>query len=69
MVKLNGSTVAIFMVIAMSIGAVTFRVTTAPERIRMRLDSAKASCLKAGGEWVKIDREESCLSAEDRKKS
>ena len=66
--RLNVSLVLIVMVVAMTIGGTAFRVWTAPERIRMRLDSAKASCLNAGGEWVKVGREESCRPAAERTK-
>ena len=67
--RLNVSLVLIVMVVAMTIGGTVFRVWTAPERIRMRLDSAKTSCLNAGGEWVKVGREESCRPAVDRTKT
>jgi hypothetical protein len=55
-------------VVVLTIGATVFRVWTAPERIRLRLDSAKASCLNTGGEWIKVGREESCRRAAERTK-
>jgi hypothetical protein len=64
--RLDVALIFIVMVVALTVGAAIFRVWTAPERIRMRLDSAKASCLNAGGEWVKVGREESCRPAVDR---
>ena len=67
--KLNVSVVAMLVVVALAILATAYRVATAPERIRKRLDSAKATCLGAGGEWVKVGREESCQPAAERKKT
>jgi hypothetical protein len=65
--RLNAS-VVIAAVVVLTIGATVFRVWTAPERIRLRLDSAKASCLNTGGEWIKVGREESCRRAAERTK-
>ena len=66
--RLNTPVVLIAAVIALTIGGTVFRVWTAPERIRMRLDSARTTCLNAGGEWVKVGREESCRPAAERTK-
>ena len=65
--KLNGPVIAIVTVVALTIVAATYRVATAPERIRKRLESAKATCTGAGGQWIKVEREESCLPAVERK--
>ena len=64
--KLNSPVMLIAMVVALTLGATAFRVSTAPERARMRLDSAKATCLNAGGEWIKTGNEESCRPAAQR---
>ncbi len=69
MVNLNVSVISVAAVVALTIAATVFRVSTAPERIRMRLDTAKASCIKAGGEWVTVNREESCVPAVERGKT
>ena len=46
--------------VALTVMAAVFRVSTAPERIRMRLDTAKTTCVKGGGEWIKVGRDELC---------
>lgn len=66
--RLNVSLMAIAIVVVLTIVATVFRVSTAPERIRMRLESAKASCLNAGGQWLKSGREATCQLAEERAK-
>lgn len=58
--KLNASILAILAVITLAVFSTTFRVSTAPERIRQRLDAARAACEGSGGAWVKVGREESC---------
>lgn len=58
--KLKLAGVSIALVVVLTIAAAAFRVWTAPERIRMRLDAAKATCLNAGGLWVREGREERC---------
>lgn len=59
--KLAGASIAV--VVLLTIAAAAFRVWTAPERIRMRLDAARATCLNAGGQWIKVGREEACKPA------
>ena len=66
--KLNGPVISIGIVVALTIVDAAYRVSTAPERIRMRLDTAKATCLNAGNEWVKVGREESCRPLTEQKK-
>ena len=46
------SIVVLLLVIVLSAGAAAFRVYTAPERIRMRLETARETCVKSGGQWV-----------------
>lgn len=65
--KLNFPVLAMLSVATLAVLALTFRVTTAPERIRQRLDSAKATCTNTGGQWVKVDGAESCQPAAERK--
>ena len=57
--------VAIVAVVAV-VGAV-FRVSTAPDRIKDRRDTARAVCLASGGQWVKPERDELCLKADSPK--
>lgn len=66
--NLNASVIAIALVVALTLAAAVFRVSTAPERIRMRLETAKATCIKAGGEWIKVNREELCQPGAAQKK-
>ena len=49
--------------IVASAGAV-FRVATAPDRIRERHQTARSVCLQNGGEWVTVDNNEICRTAE-----
>ena len=65
--KLNKSVIFVAALVALAIVALVYRIATAPERIRMRLDTAKASCINAGSEWVKVGHEELCRAAADRK--
>jgi hypothetical protein len=67
--KLNASMLLMLAVIAMAIGAATFRVTTAPDRIRLRLDTARTTCLNNGGEWVGVGRDAICQQPAVQKKS
>jgi len=53
-VRIAWSLVAL-IIIGAAVSAV-FRVATAPDRIRERRDTAKAVCIKAGGEWVAANR-------------
>ena len=66
--KLNVPVLSIAVVVTLTIAAAIFRVSTAPERIRMRLETAKASCINAGGAWIKVGHEESCQPAPERTK-
>jgi hypothetical protein len=68
-VKLNVPVLGRLTVATLAVLATTYRVSTAPERIRQRLESAKTTCANTGGEWVKVGREESCQPAAERKKS
>ncbi len=63
--KLKLAGISIAGVVTLTIAAAAFRVWTAPERIRMRLDAAKTTCLNAGGQWVREGREEWCKPAPD----
>ena len=58
--NINVPVISILLVVALTIAAAAFRVSTAPERIRLRLDTAKATCVKGGGTWIKQGHDESC---------
>jgi hypothetical protein len=47
-----------------AIAGAVFRVSTAPDRIRERHQTARAVCLQKGGEWVVVDNNEICRTAE-----
>lgn len=65
--KLNISVLALLSVATLAVLALTYRVSAAPERIRQRLETAKATCLGNGGTWVKVDGVDICQAAADRK--
>lgn len=66
--KIDISVAAIVVVVALTIVAAVYRVSTAPERIRIRLNAARDVCVNAGGDWVRVGREEWCRPAVERKK-
>ena len=52
-----------FVVLGVALVAVSgtvFRVATAPDRIRDRVETARKVCAERGGEWVTVDRREQC---------
>jgi hypothetical protein len=54
-----------FMVVALAaVGAAVFRVSTAPERVKERRDTARAVCTSSGGEWVRVGKDEICRKDE-----
>jgi hypothetical protein len=58
-VKLNGVKPLVAIVTVLVLGTI-FRIATAPERRQMRLQSAKESCVRSGGEWIKVDNDDAC---------
>lgn len=54
------TSVLVFGVAVLAVGSTVFRVATAPERIRDRVETARKVCAERGGEWVTIDRREQC---------
>jgi hypothetical protein len=55
---------AFMAILAVCVAAAAFRVATAPDRVRDRKDTARSVCLGAGGQWVKVDRDEICQKPE-----
>lgn len=51
---------AFVIVVLVTLGATAFRVYTAPDRIKVRRDTARSVCLGSGGEWVKVGLDEVC---------
>jgi len=47
-------------VAVVAVGSTVFRVATAPDRNRDRLELARRVCTERGGEWVTVDRRELC---------
>jgi hypothetical protein len=54
---------AILLVIALSVIAAYFRVSTAPERMKAHRDTARTVCESMGGRWSLLGRDEVCLTA------
>ena len=48
------------LIILGAIFSALFRVATAPDRIQARKATARAVCVKSGGEWVTAGRDEVC---------
>ena len=66
--KVSVSVMAMISVIALTLGAAGYRVTTAHERMQLRLESARAACVASGQEWVTDGRETSCRPLAGAKK-
>jgi len=50
-----------FVIVAMvAVGATVFRVSTAPERIKERRNTARSVCVGSGGSWVQMGADEIC---------
>ena len=56
--------VIVVAIIVLATVALVVRVSTAPERIQKRLDTAKAVCHQSGGQWV-IDAERNLICKTD----
>lgn len=54
---------AFALISIVAIAGAVFRITTAPDRIRDRHETARAVCLQNGGEWVTVDSNEVCRTA------
>ncbi|HET9643543.1 MAG TPA: hypothetical protein VFP68_09340 [Burkholderiaceae bacterium] len=57
---------AILVVIALSVVAAYFRVSTAPERMKAHRDTARTVCESTGGQWSLLGRDEVCVKAPRR---
>jgi hypothetical protein len=50
-----------FAIVVIGVLAATlFRVSTAPERIKQRRDTAQATCIANAGTWKTVGRTETC---------
>ncbi|HET7792420.1 MAG TPA: hypothetical protein VFL64_03450 [Rhizobacter sp.] len=55
---------AFVIVVLATIAATVFRVSTAPDRIKERRNTARAACIGMGGEWVQVGNDEICRRTE-----
>jgi hypothetical protein len=63
-VSINLARLAVAAVAVAAVAGAVFRVSTAPERIKQRQETARSVCLASGGQWVKVDRDEICAAAD-----
>jgi acyl-coenzyme A synthetase/AMP-(fatty) acid ligase len=59
--KINLARYAVAVIVIGAIAAAVFRVSTAPDRVRQRLETARAVCVSSGGEWVTVERDPICV--------
>lgn len=55
---------AFVIVVLAAVGSTVFRVSTAPERIRERRETARSVCVSSGGEWIRVGSDEICQKSE-----
>jgi len=55
---------AFLIVVLATIAATVFRVSTAPERVKERRNTARTVCISMGGEWVQVGNDEICQKNE-----
>ena len=55
---------AFVIVVLAAIGATVFRVSTAPERVKERRNTARSVCVGSGGEWIRVGKDEICQKSE-----
>ena len=51
---------AFVIVVLAAVGAAVFRVSTAPERVKERRNTARSVCVGSGGAWIQIGKDEIC---------
>ena len=51
---------AFVIVVLAAIAAAVFRVSTAPERMKERRNTARTVCVGSGGEWIRVGKDEIC---------
>jgi hypothetical protein len=61
---LNLARSAFVIVVLAAVGASVFRVSTAPERVRDRRDTARSVCIGSGGQWLRVGNDEICQKDE-----
>ena len=55
---------AFVIVVLAAVGASVFRVSTAPDRVKERRNTARSVCVSTGGEWVQVGGDEICQKNE-----
>jgi hypothetical protein len=55
---------AVLLVAAVAVAGAAFRVSTAPDRIKARMETARAGCTANGGEWLQVDGKDMCVKPE-----
>jgi hypothetical protein len=55
---------AFVIVVLAAVGASVFRVSTAPDRVKERRNTARSVCVSTGGEWVQVGSDEICQKNE-----
>jgi len=58
---------AVWLVAAVAVAGTAFRVSTAPDRIKARVETARAGCTASGGEWLKVDGNDMCVKPEAKR--
>ena len=58
---------AVALVVVVAVAGAVFRVSTAPDRIKERSETARTVCLATGGAWAKQGRDDVCLKADGSK--
>ena len=58
---------AVALVAVVAVAGAVFRVSTAPDRIKERRDTAHAVCIASGGQWTTVERDEICVKGEPAK--
>jgi hypothetical protein len=55
---------AVLLVAAVAVAGAAFRVSTAPDRIKARLETARTGCNANGGQWLNVDGKDMCVKPE-----
>jgi len=55
---------AFVIVVLAAVGASVFRVSTAPERVKERRETARSVCIGSGGQWIRVGNDEICQKDE-----
>lgn len=58
---------AVALVVLVAVAGAVFRVSTAPDRIKERRETARSVCLATGGQWVGEGRDAICVKADSPK--